>query len=143
MEPSESSNGKEREHDLEKGNHEEEGRRKSSIIDDLDGLDEYSALQRYIVMYRDPRAVGFDDGDSKQNDTVGAQNRHPWWAFWRKGGSHKSKAGDPGVVPEDWLNADIRKGISNNDVEIRRRRFGFNEITTEKENLFLKFLSYF
>jgi H+-transporting ATPase len=143
METSESSNSKERENDVEKGNLEEEGRRNSSIIDDLDGLDEYSALQQYIALYRDPRAVGYDDGDSKQNDTVNTQKGRPWWAFWRKSDSRKAKAGDPGVVPEDWLNADIRRGISNDDVEIRRRRFGFNEITTEKENLLLKFLSYF
>lgn len=46
-------------------------------------------------------------------------------------------------MPEDWLEADIKQGISNHDVESRRKRFGWNEITTEKENLFIKFLSFF
>jgi hypothetical protein len=46
-------------------------------------------------------------------------------------------------VPEEWLNADIKQGISNSDVEHRRKRFGWNEITTEKENLFIKFLMFF
>ena len=50
---------------------------------------------------------------------------------------------DDGAVPEDMLQADIKQGISNNDVETRRKRFGWNEITTEKENLFIKFLSFF
>lgn len=144
MEPSESSNGKEKGRDLEKGSPEEEGRRNSSIIDELDPLDEYEALQRYIATYRDPRAVGIDDEDCEQNDVADAEKSHPWWAFWRK--KHrpdKAKGIDSGEVPKDWLNADIGRGISTVDVEIRRRRFGFNEITTEKENLFLKFLSYF
>ena len=46
-------------------------------------------------------------------------------------------------VPDEWLNADIKQGISESDVESRRKRFGWNEITTEKENLFIKFLSFF
>jgi magnesium-transporting ATPase (P-type) len=46
-------------------------------------------------------------------------------------------------VPEEWLQADIKQGISNSDVEHRRKRFGWNEITTEKENMFIKFLMFF
>jgi hypothetical protein len=46
-------------------------------------------------------------------------------------------------VPEEWLEADIKQGISNQDVENRRKRFGWNEIVTEKENLFIKFLMFF
>jgi len=41
------------------------------------------------------------------------------------------------------LEADIKQGLSNHDVETRRKRFGWNEISTEKENLFIKFLSFF
>lgn len=47
------------------------------------------------------------------------------------------------TVPEEWLEADIKQGISNSDVETRRKRFGFNEISTDKENLFIKFLMFF
>lgn len=46
-------------------------------------------------------------------------------------------------MPPEWLEADIKQGITNADVEARRKRFGWNEITTEKENLFLKFLGFF
>ena len=42
-------------------------------------------------------------------------------------------------MPEEWLEADIKQGISNSDVETRRKRFGWNEISTDKENLFIKF----
>ena len=46
-------------------------------------------------------------------------------------------------MPEEWLEADIKQGISNSDVETRRKRFGWNEISTDKENLFIKFLMFF
>ena len=46
-------------------------------------------------------------------------------------------------MPEEWLEADIKQGISNTQVEERRRRFGFNEISSEKESLFIKFLMFF
>lgn len=63
--------------------------------------------------------------------------------FWRSGNSEQATDKDAGVVPEDWLEADIKQGLGNNEVETRRKRFGWNEITTEKENLFIKFLSFF
>lgn len=47
------------------------------------------------------------------------------------------------TVPEEWLEADIKQGITNQQVEERRKKFGWNEIVTEKENLFLKFLGFF
>lgn len=65
------------------------------------------------------------------------------WAFWRSGTSAQATSTDPGVVPDDWLNADIHQGLSSSDIEPRRKRLGWNEITTEKENMFLKFLGYF
>ena len=63
--------------------------------------------------------------------------------FWRSGNSEQATDKDAGVVPAEWLEADIKQGLSNSDVESRRKRFGWNEITTEKENLFIKFLSFF
>lgn len=46
-------------------------------------------------------------------------------------------------MPEEWLEADIKQGISNSDVETRRKRMGWNEISSEKESLFIKFLMFF
>jgi H+-transporting ATPase len=142
---SSSSNGKEKSmhgnnRDVEKGDPE----RRFSVIDqDWDELDEYRALQKYIAAYRDPRAVGTDDEEGQQKDAADAKKGGPWWAFWRRGTSKQAKPQDPGVVPEDWLDTNIKRGVSAQDVENRRRQFGFNELTTEKENMFLKFLSYF
>jgi H+-transporting ATPase len=63
--------------------------------------------------------------------------------FWKSGTSGASDDADNLVVPEEWLDVDIKQGISNTQVEDRRKRFGWNEITTEKENLFIKFLMFF
>ncbi|KAK8152636.1 hypothetical protein IWX90DRAFT_393491 [Phyllosticta citrichinensis] len=120
--------------DIEKGDaaHDEPAR-----VDEYEGLDEYAALQKFITTYRDPKAAeaeGAEEGD------VTAPKK-PWWAFWR---SNKGTAtADSGVVPPAWLEADINQGITDGDVQSRRKRFGWNEISTEKENLFLKFLGFF
>lgn len=103
--------------------------------------DEYTNLVKYISTYREggrrkSTASGVYDGQENE------AKKRPWWAFWRK------KAGAPGSgeafeVPDEWIESDIKKGITNNDVESRRKKTGWNELTTEKENMFLKFLSYF
>jgi H+-transporting ATPase len=41
------------------------------------------------------------------------------------------------------LDTDINQGISESEVDNRRRRFGWNELTTEKTNWLKQFLSYF
>jgi H+-transporting ATPase len=118
-------------------------RRESLYPQDYDELDEYTALQKFIVTYRDPRAAAADDEEGQLKDADDARKGSPWWKFWSKGGSKSTKATDDGAIPDDWLNTDMHKGISESEVEGRRRRVGFNELTTEKENMFLKFLSYF
>jgi H+-transporting ATPase len=128
------ANGKDK--DLERGDPRLELDRSSLEASDYDDLDEYAALQKFITTYRDPRALKTED----EKDATAAKPR-PWWAFWR-GKSGKSDGGDL-TVPEEWLEVDIRNGITRSEVESRRRKFGWNEIMTEKENMFLKFLSYF
>ena len=123
------------------GNHDRAASRKwSTAPGNLEDLDEYTALQKYISTYRDPKAAAEEDPAKNAAD---AGKGKAWWQFWRSGTSKNAAAQDDGVVPEDWLEADIKQGISNHDVESRRKRFGFNEITTEKENLFIKFLMFF
>lgn len=132
--------------DLENGapaNERAASRKWSTAPGNIEDLDEYTALQKYISTYRDPKAAAADDAEGQNKDAADAGKGKQWWQFWRSGTSPNAKATDTGVVPEDWLEADIKQGISNHDVENRRKRFGWNEITTEKENLFIKFLSFF
>jgi len=109
-------------------------RKWSQAPGNIEDLDEYTALQKYISTYRDPKA--HDPNAEVIEDDV----KQPWYKF----GSKKKAAGaDPGAVPDEMLEADIKQGISSAEVEQRRKRYGWNEITTEKENLFIKFLGFF
>ena len=41
------------------------------------------------------------------------------------------------------LNTELRTGLSTNEADSRRKRYGFNEISSEKTNLLKQFLGYF
>ncbi|KAK0866560.1 hypothetical protein LTS02_004700 [Friedmanniomyces endolithicus] len=128
--------------DLENGEGAAERSRKwSQAPGNIEDLDEYTALQKYISTYRDPRAA--DGAENQVKDTDDAEKSKAWWQFWRSGNSGQAADKDAGVVPEEWLEADIKQGLTTAQVEERRRRCGFNEISTEKENLFIKFLMFF
>ncbi|KAF2660807.1 plasma-membrane proton-e [Lophiostoma macrostomum CBS 122681] len=110
-----------------------------SSIRAFEGMDEYTALQKFITLYRDPRSVRVDDGANAADAGKGKR----WWQFWRSGTSPAAQPKDPGVVPDGWLDTDIRQGMTTHEAEERRKRVGWNEITTEKTNLLKQFLSYF
>lgn len=46
-------------------------------------------------------------------------------------------------VPEELLQTDPRMGLTNEEIDRRRKKYGLNQMKEEKENLLLKFLSYF
>ncbi|KFY09521.1 hypothetical protein V492_05468 [Pseudogymnoascus sp. VKM F-4246] len=47
------------------------------------------------------------------------------------------------VIPEDQLQTDTRTGLTEQEVTVRRKKYGLNQMREEKENLILKFLGYF
>ncbi|KAL9101923.1 MAG: hypothetical protein Q9163_002861 [Psora crenata] len=104
---------------------------------DLENGEEYANLVAFINSYYEgPRRKSVVSMEEQE------AMKKPWWKFWKR--SPKPGLNDDGFeVPDDWLEADIKEGISMHEVEARRKRTGFNELTTEKENMFLKFLSYF
>ena len=126
--------------DLENGDPSNEKSHSMAVPNNDGELDEYAGLVRYISTYREGRrkSIASVTGASEDPDE---EPKKPWWAFWRK--SKKSSDGGDFVAPDEWLGTDISRGLSNSDVEQRRKKTGFNELTTEKENMFLKFLSYF
>lgn len=99
-------------------------------------LDEYKALIRYVDTYRDPNAEGAGEEDF---DHVAVKK--PWWAFWRSGAVAASKSDFE--TPSDWLKTDIKEGLDAMEVERRRKFAGWNELSTEKENMLLKFIGFF
>jgi magnesium-transporting ATPase (P-type) len=69
-------------------------------------------------------------------------SKRPWYAPWR-GLKQNDKSGEGFEAPYEWVDTDMRQGLSRVEVENRRKRTGWNELTTEGENMFIKFLTYF
>jgi magnesium-transporting ATPase (P-type) len=94
----------------------------------------YASLVRYIDTYRDPRAEV--EGEEDEQDEKPA----PWYKFGGKGAKANLSSF---VTPRDWLTTNIDRGLDSAEVERRRKHSGWNELVTEKENLFLKFVGFF
>lgn len=119
--------------DVENGDH----ARSAPDLNDGAGLDEYSALNRYISTAQHKRrgstssAGGLEEGETKKK---------PWWKF---GGKSKDESDEGFVCPDEWLETDIRQGLPASAIEPRRKRSGWNELATEKENPIIQFIGYF
>jgi H+-transporting ATPase len=122
--------------EVENGNAEKEighdPQAQQAVANNDDDQGEYGNLVRYISQYRDGRRASTIGGDDEQ-----PKKKH-WWSRRAAGAS-----GEGFETPDDWLNTDIKQGLKSSEVEQRRKKTGWNELTTEKENMFLKFLSYF
>lgn len=118
--------------DVENGDHS----RSTADVNEGAGLDEYGALNRYISTARDGRR----GSTSSAGGFSAKKNKKPWYKFW--GGKEDAVDGDF-VCPDDWLETDIRSGLRASDIEPRRKRTGWNELTTEKTNFFVQFIGYF
>ncbi|KAJ5982234.1 hypothetical protein N7451_012334 [Penicillium sp. IBT 35674x] len=98
-------------------------------------LDEYTRLVRFMSTYR---------GDSKDDKEAGEiRETRTWYAPWKKRKFCWKYVGSEQEFPDDWRFTDIHQGLSDSDVDGRRRTVGFNELTAEKTNQFRKILSYF
>lgn len=126
--PKGNSNG-----DLEKGNLYKELQREAQPYDDNGDLSEYSQLVRYITTYHD----GEKPAETPEDDDNPV--KFPWWRFKKS----KSNTGAGFETPKEWLETDLKRGLTSSEVEFRRKKAGWNELTTEKENLWLKFLGFF
>lgn len=105
--------------------------------------EEYNNLVRYISTYRDGRRLSMQSSTDGDNDQ---SIERKWYVPWSRPSNEQRKDGEDRSsfkAPEEWLETDIKQGLSQPVVESRRKRTGWNELTTEKENPFLKFLSYF
>ena len=103
-------------------------------LPDTDNLDEYSALVRYVATYREK-----DEKNEEETEEAEAEAKPPpKWKFWAS-----AKAGAVFQVPEAWLSTDMKTGLPTGEVESRRKRAGFNELTSEHTNLFVQFMGYF
>ncbi|KAJ5930576.1 hypothetical protein N7466_006069 [Penicillium verhagenii] len=118
--------------DVENGERHE----RQTDINDGGNLDEYSALNRYISTARDGRR-----GSTSSAAAVSEKEaKRPWYKF----GAGKGDTVDGDwQAPDDWLETDLRAGLSANEIEPRRKKCGWNELVTEKTNIFVQFIGYF
>ncbi|KUI70687.1 Plasma membrane ATPase [Cytospora mali] len=108
----------------------------SHDVDDND-LPEYEALDRFITRF---------DASGHQHGDVEIETKEKPPSFWKllfTSDDSDIHANQNLVPPEAWLQTDIRAGISSHEVEERRKRFGWNELTAEKENQLRKFMGFF
>lgn len=109
---------------------------RASLSGDWSNLDEYGKLVKYVSTFKDASAV-----DEEKGDVV---EKRVWYAPWKKRKVRVKKLeGETGKFPDEWKITDIREGLSSEEVPLRRRRAGWNELTSEKENPIAKILSYF
>ncbi|KAI1263876.1 hypothetical protein F5Y18DRAFT_118694 [Xylariaceae sp. FL1019] len=103
-------------------------------------LGEFEALDRYITNYDQERRASLAS-------TIRSRPKHKWWQFWKKDKlspeNAPESATDIGKPPDKWLETDIQQGISSDEVSVRRRRFGWNELSEEKDNTLQKMFGYF
>lgn len=109
----------------------------SHDVDDSD-LPEYEALDRFITKYD---ASG--EQKSAEDEEAEKNKKPPSFLKLLFSSDLDVEQNQNLVAPDSWLDTDMRQGISDHDVEERRRRFGWNELTEEKENEFRKFLGFF
>ena len=124
-----------------------------SFIAYADG-DEYELLLRYANEQAAKLSHSREDDRGEEQPDY----RRLWYAPWKKvkKQSLKEKKVGPSVrvlvsrsitdttkIPEDWLQTDMTRGLSDSDVESHRQGYGYNELSSPHENQFLKFVSYF
>lgn len=78
--------------DVERGRASSAAERQKSIVSmtEFEGMDEYTALQKYILFYRDPRAGGHHQEE--------APKKKHWW---QSGGSQGATTDMAAEVPDD------------------------------------------
>ena len=100
-------------------------------------LPEYEALDRFITRFD---ASGHQAGEQEE---VEEKKKPSFLKLLFTSDDGSAHANHSIETPENWLETDIRTGIASSEVETRRKRFGWNELTAEKENQLAKFMGFF
>ncbi|KAI1343160.1 E1-E2 ATPase-domain-containing protein [Xylariaceae sp. FL0016] len=103
-------------------------------------LGEFEQLDRYITNFDHERRA------SLASVSKGSKKQKKWWQFWKSTEPEPDQTQEPadvGKPPDSWLQTEIQHGVPSSSVEERRKRFGFNELMAEKENMLEKVMGYF
>ncbi|KJZ68742.1 Plasma membrane ATPase [Hirsutella minnesotensis 3608] len=108
-------------------------------------FDEKRAQQQQPGMGQPPKKAAAGEGEEEDED-IDALIEDLESEDGHAGFEEEEEESSPGggrTVPEDKLQTDSRVGLTESEVTSRRRKFGLNQMKEEKENLILKFFSYF
>lgn len=98
---------------------------------------EYDVLLQFATDEAAKLERGADDEDKEDE----GETTRPWYAPWKR---VKKESKKEKKVPPDWLKTDMLQGLpSGQEIEKRRAVSGWNELQSQNENQFLKFISYF
>jgi H+-transporting ATPase len=114
--------------------------RATSRRSDWADMPEFEALDRFVTTYDAERRLGA--GGQGDDD----KERRKWWQFWKSAPvetQEEPEKSEKGKAPQAWLDTDLRTGLTTQIIEERRKQFGWNELSSEKENLIAKFIGYF
>ncbi|PRT56049.1 Plasma membrane ATPase [Wickerhamiella sorbophila] len=106
------------------------------VIDDT--LEEYAGLVKFVATYRDEKDLAAERAANEEEE---AAKPPPKWKFWKKVKKDGEVAGFQ--VPDSWVSTDLKTGLDSHEVEQRRKKAGYNELTSEHANIFLQILGYF
>lgn len=110
--------------------------RRASSKANWDDLDEFGKVFKYVSTHR--------EHEEDENGDEDVEEKRVWYAPWKKRKLRTSKADRrPGQFPEEWRLTDIRQGLSSDEVSNRRRKSGWNELVSEKQNPIAKIIGYF
>ncbi|GAA5829676.1 hypothetical protein JCM11251_000246 [Rhodosporidiobolus azoricus] len=97
--------------------------------------DEYEKLLQYVEYEAQRAKRGGNEDDDEE-----IKYKRRWYAPWKKVAIKSDKTAK---VPQDWLETDVKRGLDEGEISKRREKFGYNELTSEKENQVLKFIGFF
>ncbi|KAJ7767696.1 E1-E2 ATPase-domain-containing protein [Mycena metata] len=100
------------------------------------GEPNYDGEEYDVLKDQAERAEKHDDEEDEGEE----KRKRLWYAPWMTVAVQSDKERK---IPDDWLQTNMTQGLGDNDVETRRKQFGYNELTSPKPNQFLKFISYF
>ena len=125
--PPETTHAEKGQVDPEKGdpNAEDERNRSSDDLNEDDVYnesDEYTRLLKYIDLEAKKSRRGGDEGGDDEEE---GEMKRVWYMPWKK---RRVSSQENQKVPQHWLETDMLKGLSEEEITKRRGKFGYNEL---------------
>ncbi|KAI0037190.1 plasma-membrane proton-e [Vararia minispora EC-137] len=98
--------------------------------------DEYTRLLKYVDLQSGKERHASEEGDEEEEGEL----RRVWYMPWKR---RRAQDESNKKVPPSWLETEMLKGLSDEEVTKRRPRFGYNELESPRTNPIVQFIGYF